>query len=117
MRQAVQQKPQKAATHSLTESEAAVIKGMLERGDKQHDIAARFGVNGGRIAEIAKKTRFADVPASTSALPPPGPVCPTELQDLIELTLLINHLEERIGSGRVRRHLRSYLEESEAGVE
>jgi hypothetical protein len=26
---------------------------MLARGDRQHDIASYFGVNGGRIGEIA----------------------------------------------------------------
>ena len=31
----------------LTEYDAALVKGMLARGDRQHDIAAWFGVNGG----------------------------------------------------------------------
>jgi hypothetical protein len=43
---------------SLTEEDAAVIKGMLMRGDRQHDIAAWFGVNGGRIGEVACGQRF-----------------------------------------------------------
>lgn len=30
---------------------AAVAKAMIARGDRQHDIAASFGVNGGRIRE------------------------------------------------------------------
>ena len=29
-----------------------IVKGMLSRGDRQHDIAAYFGVNGGRVAEV-----------------------------------------------------------------
>ena len=37
---------------SLTETDAALVKGMLRRGDRQHDIAAWFGVNGGRIARL-----------------------------------------------------------------
>ena len=57
----------------LTEHDAALVKGMLSRGDRQHDIAAWFGVNGGRIAEIATGTSFASVPEATSDLPPPGP--------------------------------------------
>lgn len=58
----------------LNERDAAIIKGMLARGDRQHDIAAWFGVNGGRIAEIATRRKFRDVLASPSAnLPPPGP--------------------------------------------
>lgn len=58
---------------SLTEADAAVVKGMLARGDRQHDIAAWFGVNGGRIAEIATGRRFRWVEAEVSNLPPSGP--------------------------------------------
>lgn len=58
----------------LSSDDAAVAKGMLLRGDRQHDIAAWFGVNGGRIAEIANGTKFAMVvPTDQSKLPPPGP--------------------------------------------
>lgn len=54
----------------LTEEHAALVKGMLERGDKQHDIAAFFGVNGGRIAEIKTGARYPDVkPAARRELP------------------------------------------------
>jgi hypothetical protein len=59
---------------SLTESDAALVKGMLARGDRQHDIAAYFGVNGGRIAEIAVGKTFPDVRAAKPHnLPEPGP--------------------------------------------
>ena len=58
----------------LTAADAAVIKGMLDRGDRQHDIAAWFGVNSGRIAEIATGTRFPEVQAAAhDVLPPAGP--------------------------------------------
>ena len=58
----------------LNERDAAIVKGMLARGDRQHDIAAWFGVNGGRIAEIATGRRFrAITPAAGINLPPPGP--------------------------------------------
>ena len=58
----------------LTTNDAAIAKGMLARGDRQHDIAAWFGVNGGRIAEIATGYRFPLVPpADPEDLPPPGP--------------------------------------------
>lgn len=57
----------------LTEYDASQVKGMLARGDRQHDIAAWFGVNGGRIAEIATGANFAWVTMATSNLPPPGP--------------------------------------------
>jgi hypothetical protein len=58
----------------LNATDAALIKGMLDRGDRQHDIAAWFGVNGGRVAEIAVGARFAEVQtAKSEELPPPGP--------------------------------------------
>lgn len=58
----------------LNTEDAAVAKGMLIRGDRQHDVAAWFGVNGGRVAEIAIGSRFANVDAaSEDELPPPGP--------------------------------------------
>jgi hypothetical protein len=57
----------------LDEHKAAIIKGMLLRGDKQSDIAARFRVNGGRIAEINRGRRFAAVRvAALWELPPPA---------------------------------------------
>jgi len=59
---------------SLNENDAAVVKGMLARGDRQHDIAAWFGVNGGRIAEIATGAKFDLIEAApSSVLPPVGP--------------------------------------------
>ena len=59
---------------SLTETDATFVKGMLARGDRQHDIAAWFGVNGGRVAEIASGAKFWWVdPADEALLPPAGP--------------------------------------------
>lgn len=59
---------------SLTETDAAVAKGMLARGDRQHDVAAWFGVNSGRIADVATGAKFSWVaPAPASELPPAGP--------------------------------------------
>lgn len=58
----------------LDEDDAAIVKGMLARGDRQHDIAAWFGVNGGRVAEISTGAKFAEVkPADLADLPPQGP--------------------------------------------
>jgi hypothetical protein len=59
---------------SLSAADAAIVKGMILRGDRQHDIAAWFGVNGGRIGDISTSKTFAEVPvASGDKLPPPGP--------------------------------------------
>lgn len=57
----------------LTEYDAALVKGMLARGDRQHDIAAWFGVNGGRIAEVASGAAFHWIAPAKNGLPPPGP--------------------------------------------
>lgn len=58
----------------LTEHDASVIKGMILRGDHSQDIAAWFGVNQGRIAEIKKGDRFPGIaPIPTGELPPSGP--------------------------------------------
>lgn len=60
---------------TLSYRETRVVKGMLLRGDRQHDIAAYFGVNGGRIAEIASGdcTYPNALPLPAEELPPPGP--------------------------------------------
>lgn len=47
-----------------------MVKGMLVRGDKQHDIAAFFKTNAGRIAEIAVGKRGTEIKAAPiDALP------------------------------------------------
>src|SRR5262249_9787765 len=59
---------------SLTAQDAALIRGMILRGDRKHDIAAFFGVNPGRVADVESGRRFPSVPAAPAAgLPPPGP--------------------------------------------
>lgn len=72
---------------SLTEADAAIAKGMIVRGDRQHDIAAWFGVNGGRIAELATGAKFSHVrPAPSGDLPPVGPyLSGSQARDVIEL--------------------------------
>lgn len=82
----------------LTERDAAVVKGMLARGDRQHDIAAWFGVNGGRIAEISTRQKFASVvPVERDNLPPPGPY-PTGRDATIALQALVAAKEALISA-------------------
>jgi hypothetical protein len=58
----------------LSLTDACQVLGMLDRGDHQHNIAAWFGVNPGRIAEVKGKELFPEAePASQEQLPPPGP--------------------------------------------
>jgi hypothetical protein len=70
---------------TLNKTDAAIIKGMLIRGDRQHDVAAYFGVNPGRVAEIATGRAYPTVPAvPEAALPPSGPYT-TAVRDIVAL--------------------------------
>ena len=58
----------------LSAQQAAIVKGMLNRGDRQSDIATYFRTNPGRISEINTGLRFGDVlPAPYGSLPPAEP--------------------------------------------
>ena len=65
----------------LNEADAAIVKSMIARGDIYAEIANWFGVNPGRIAEVATGQSFRDVVAAEyHELPPPGPYAtPREL--------------------------------------
>jgi hypothetical protein len=52
---------------AFSEEDVANVKNMLARGDRLHDVAVWFfGVNGGRIAEIATGQKFRDFTAAPS---------------------------------------------------
>jgi hypothetical protein len=58
----------------LSLADACQVLGMLDRGDRQHDIAAWFGVNPGRIAEVKGGELFSEArPAPTEELLLPDP--------------------------------------------
>jgi|SRR6185312_10889245 len=59
---------------ALSNKDASIVLGMLARGDNQHDVAAWFGENGGRIAEIAGGSYGSIAAAPNAELPPRGPV-------------------------------------------
>lgn len=68
------EQPMKNYQSRLTAAEAALVKGMIARGDLQSDIAAYFRTNSGRISEINTGQKFPEVrPAPPSALPPSEP--------------------------------------------
>ena len=49
----------------LEPKDAALVKALLAQGRRQHDVAAIFKVNAGRISDVANRKKFADVvPAS-----------------------------------------------------
>ena len=63
----------KASGYVLKRSDVPIIMGMVARDDRDHDIAAWFGVNQGRIAE-AKEGHYGMAPAAPAKdLPPKGP--------------------------------------------
>jgi hypothetical protein len=64
----------KASGISLTNKDASIVLGMAARGDREHDIAAWFGVNQGRVAEVKKGSHGPTVTAAAATdLPPKGP--------------------------------------------
>ncbi len=63
----------KASGYTLTNSDAAIVLGMVARGDRDHDIAAYFGVNQGRIAEVKDGSHGSISAAPANSLPPKGP--------------------------------------------
>lgn len=65
-------------TKFTNEADVAIAKGMLLRGDPNHDVSAWFGLNPGRVANIksgkAEGAKWKHVqPAPPHELPPPGP--------------------------------------------
>jgi len=60
-------------TPRLSAADAAIVKGMLARGDRQSDIAAYFKVNAGRVSEINTGKAFVNISAVLDSLPPRGP--------------------------------------------
>jgi|GEM_PF-1165857 len=66
----------------FTPDDLAVILGMMNRGDHQHDIAAWFGVNGGRIGEVASVLNGDRTPVDKDGDPYPFPD-PAPEEDLL----------------------------------
>ena len=90
---------------AFTYRETQIVKGMLARGDKQHDIAAYFGVNGGRIGEVSSgNCDYPEAPAlPESELPPSGPF--PSPYDIIRARETLRGLAKAIGAadeGKVR---------------
>jgi len=89
---------------SLNEKDAGIVKGMLKRGDRQHDIASWFGVNGGRIAEISVGKKFTDILYVSNNLPPRGPYLSG--MDTMRVKNKIKLLEEEISG--IAKKLKKY---------
>lgn len=63
----------KSSGISLSNRDASLVLGMVARDDREHDIAAWFGVNQGRIAEVKQGSHGLVVAAPAHELPPKGP--------------------------------------------
>lgn len=61
-----------ASGHSLGKNDIPIVLGMVNRGDRNHDIAAWFGVNPGRIAEVKNGKMGFPNAAQPNSLPPSG---------------------------------------------
>jgi hypothetical protein len=57
---------------SVTAKDLPLVLGMVKRGDRRHDIAAWFGYNQGRIAEVEAGDHGVASPAPERDLPPAG---------------------------------------------
>lgn len=57
---------------ALTNEQASIILGMVARGDKRHDIAAWYGENQARVAEVEDGKYGQLQAASAEKLPPKG---------------------------------------------
>lgn len=57
---------------AFSNKEASIVLGMVARGDKRHDIAAWYGENQARVAEVEQGQYGNLVAASGADLPPKG---------------------------------------------
>lgn len=60
----------------VTSEIAGKIKHLASMGHNQHDIAARFGINQGRVSEIKNGRAFAHVPPDGTPLVDPQMALP-----------------------------------------
>jgi hypothetical protein len=63
----------KASGYHVTSNDVPIVLGMVARGDRNHDIAAWFGFNQGRIKECKDGKYGTPAAAHISGLPPKGP--------------------------------------------
>lgn len=64
---------------TVKKADVPIILGMLARGDRRHDVAAWFGLNQGRVAEVEDGDHGTPPIAPASQLPPSGSPGPKAL--------------------------------------
>ena len=97
----------------LTDIDAALAKGMLKRGDKQHHIASYFGVDARAVSHIKNGKTFPNVSEAKSLdLPPPGPYRPDPLysafyREMVRVNELWDSRQLKQAKARLELALRS----------
>jgi hypothetical protein len=83
------QMAKKASGYSIGRDDVPTILAMNARGDRDHDIAAWFGVNQGRIAEAKEGKWGSPAMASQDGLPPKGPpgIKGRRLRDVVAMAI------------------------------
>ena len=79
---------------ALTNRDASIILGMVARGDKRHDIAAWFGENQARIAEVEQGMYGNLAAAPQGELPPKGAPGPKGRRLRAKVNNAVKALEE-----------------------
>ena len=100
----------KASGHSLNTNDIPIDLGMAARGDRNHDIAAWFGVNQGRIAESKDGKYGSPAVASSHQLPPSGPPGIKGRRLHATVMKVLDTLQDKaLSDADVRRSVRSAL--------
>ncbi|MGO8420962.1 hypothetical protein ACC807_15330 [Rhizobium ruizarguesonis] len=80
---------------AFSNKEASVVLGMVARGDKRHDIAAWYGENQARVAEV-EQGQYGNVTAAPAAeLPPKGAPGPKGRRLRSKVTKAVEALENK----------------------
>jgi len=77
----------------VTTADVPLIKGMVARGDRRHDVGAWFGLNQGRIKEVENGDYGTPPPAPANQLPPsgsPGPRARNLRRDVARIEQLLS---------------------------
>ena len=85
---------------ALSRKDASIVMGMLRRGDHNHDIAAWFGENPARVAEVKDGTMYGVVLAAPpEELPPKGSVGPKARRLRAYVLAALKALEDKGSNG------------------
>ena len=107
-REEVMGRAQSSGLH-LSEADSSLVLAMIQRGDRQHDIAAWFGVNQGRIKEAKDRIHYpAAKPASQDELLPQGSPGPRARKMIRAIT----RVRDLLQSGRETSKATQILEEA-----